>query len=191
MNRAARFAYLLNICESHRSIVETLDSPPDLIQWNIIKTVNYILLHLVNLCCARACPVAELYCTPVLLYKVKLTVVFRVEVTDMASRSDILLKPGFLGDEVGLVEEKPSAAAIGTSILTLKLVTLCIESFSWPETMFSNDSLHSFKPAWHCRMVIGIAKQLRLSICQDPIAHFWPTGMMCPAFIWVLWHFVC
>jgi hypothetical protein len=69
---------------------------------NIIETLNDHPLHLIDCCCVPCNMEIELHHPPILFDKVEFTMIFRIEVTQMTTRLDQLLKLGLLRDEIGL-----------------------------------------------------------------------------------------
>jgi hypothetical protein len=81
---------------------EHMDSPLDLIQGNVIQAGYDIFFHLLHGC--RMIHGSEsIFChAPVLLNKIQFAVIFWVEVAEVATRLDKLLKLRFLINEVRL-----------------------------------------------------------------------------------------
>ena len=59
--------------------------PSDLINWDAIKTLYHILFHCIYCGCTLHIPVLCLHSPPVLLNEIELTMIFGVEVTDVAT----------------------------------------------------------------------------------------------------------
>jgi len=77
-------------------------SPPNVKEGDIIKALDDLPLHLIN-CCRMPChSETELYCPPILFNEIHLTVVFQVEITQMAMGFNQLFKLGLLRPEVRL-----------------------------------------------------------------------------------------
>ena len=52
---------------------------------NIIKALDYLLLYLIN-CCRMPCHTeTELHCPPILFNEIEFTVIFWIEITQMAT----------------------------------------------------------------------------------------------------------
>jgi hypothetical protein len=79
---------------------------------DLFKTGNNIFFHLVDISRFRRASVTVLGSSPVLLYKIKFTMKFRVEITYMTTRVDKFFKMGFLCDEIWLGEEKAAATTV-------------------------------------------------------------------------------
>ncbi len=51
---------------------------------NIIKALDYLLLHLIDCCCVPCHTEMELHYPPILFNKIEFTVIFWIEITQMA-----------------------------------------------------------------------------------------------------------
>jgi hypothetical protein len=144
---------------------------------NIIKGLDDIRLHLVDRCRAPHHTVTELCCSPVLLNKVELAVVLRVEVAQVAARLNQLLKLGLLRDKIGLQKKDATAAAVRAVWGALKVVALGQKvSYSLgPQTALSDDDFHALEPAGH-GVAIREIKRLRVAVWEYAAAHLWATS---------------
>jgi hypothetical protein len=154
MKRADQFANL----EKHELVngnqnKNAEDSPTNVKEGNVIEALDDLLLHLIDCCCTPCHTETELRCPPVLLDEVELTVVFGVEIAQMAARLDQLLKLGLLRDEIWLQKENTPATAVNAvrgaarSTLGKKVSSLR------PQTTLPNNDLHALEPAGHGGMV--------------------------------------
>jgi hypothetical protein len=118
---------------------------------NVIEAFNDFPLHLIDGCHAPCHPETEFCRTPILLNKIELAVILRVEVTQMATRLNQLLKLGFLRHKIGLQKEYPPATAVSAARRTVEIralgekVTVPLR----PQSALPNDDLHAFEPAGH------------------------------------------
>ena len=72
--------------------------------WNIIQAGKYIGLHSLNIRHERRSSITEFGCFPMLLNKIDLTVIFRIEITEVATAFNELSKLRFLSNKIRLVE---------------------------------------------------------------------------------------
>ena len=75
--------------------------------------------------------------------------IFRIEITNMASGSDVLFEMGLLADEIRLRKENSAATAIVHAGVALETITLGIQSFLWIKTSLMENFLHALKPPRH------------------------------------------
>jgi hypothetical protein len=88
------------------------DSPSDVKEGDIIEALDDLPLHLIE-CCRVPCHTeTKLRRPPVLFDKVKFTMVFWIEIAEMPTRLNQLLKLGFLRDKIGLQKKYAPAAAV-------------------------------------------------------------------------------
>ena len=87
---------------------------------DVIETLDDLPLHYVNRCCAPCHMETELYCPPVLLNKIKFTMIFGVEIAQMSMGLDKLLKLRHLSDEIGLQKKDAPATAVSATRRAMK-----------------------------------------------------------------------
>jgi hypothetical protein len=139
---------------------------------HIIKASDDLPLHLVN-CCHTPCHMeTELCCSPILFDEVELAVILRVEITQMSTGLNQLLKLGLLGHEVGLRKENTPAAAVSVARGTMKAQALGKKiSLSRPQITFPNDNLHALEPAGHGGVVFREVKCLGFAVWECDATH--------------------
>ena len=128
---------------------------------DVVKTCQYILLHRFKGPRTASSPELKLCCAPVLLNEIELTMIFWIEVAQVTTRFDVLLKQWFLRHEVSLSEEKMATAATGLSLRTLVASTFNRESRLGPKATLTDYLFHSLKPPWIMGVVIWEIKGLR------------------------------
>lgn len=111
-------------------------SPSNQQDWNTIKASLHILLHAIHARSLGAVSIFEFWSSPVLLYEVQFTVVFRIKVTNVAPSGDQFFECWFLVFEVWLCEKKSPTATISLSRFTFEPFALCIQTSQWPQTSF-------------------------------------------------------
>jgi hypothetical protein len=84
IKRADRFAYLQKTFKMRCDAKQKKKSPSDLKQWNIVQAGFDKLFQLIHGCCALHGPESKFCCAPELLDEIELTVVFWVEVAEVA-----------------------------------------------------------------------------------------------------------
>jgi hypothetical protein len=103
---------------------ESKDIPPDLEQHDTVKALDDSLLHLSNCLCTTCFAKLCLCSTPILLNEVELTVVFGIEVAQVAMRLNKFLKLRFLPNKVSLREKEAAAATVSAPRGALEIRTL-------------------------------------------------------------------
>ena len=98
--------------------------------------------------------ISSLGCAPVLLDKIKLTMVLGVEIALVATLLNELLELWALVYEIRLKKEDTPAAAIHTARGALEFVALGRQAPFWPQPTFKNNLLHALEPAGHGWVVI-------------------------------------
>ena len=151
---------------------------------DVIQALDDLPLHFID--CRRApCHTeAELGCPPILFDKVEFAVIFGIEIANMPTGLNQLLKLGLLRDKVGLQKKNPSAAAVSVSRRTTKSWALSKQFSSlWPKTALPNDDLHALEPAGHGGMIVREIKRLVFTIWEHAAAHAWAIRVVRPAFL--------
>jgi len=77
-------------------------SLPNVKEGDVIEALDDLPLHLINCCCMPCHSETELHHPPILFNEIHLTVVFQVEITQMATGFNQLFKLGLLRPEVRL-----------------------------------------------------------------------------------------
>jgi hypothetical protein len=151
---------------------------------DVIKGLDDLPLHLIDCRCAPCHTETELCSPPILLDEIEFAVIFRVKVTQMATRLDQLLKLGLLRHEIGLGKENAPATAISAARGATKPRALSEKvSLLGPQTVLPNDDLHALEPAGHGGVVFREIKYMRLTIWECAAAHAWTIRDVCPPFL--------
>jgi hypothetical protein len=100
--------------------------------------------------------VAELCSTPVLLNEVQLTMIFWIEIAQVATRFYELLKLWPLQCEIWLREENMLAAAAGLpfALHAFEARAFATQPICGPKAMLMDDLFHSLEPTWVKGVVI-------------------------------------
>src|SRR6267154_410351 len=90
-------------------------SPPNMKEGDIIQALDDLPLHFID-CRHTPCHMETELCCPLILFdEVEFAVILGVEITDMPTGLNQLLKLGLLRDKVGLQKKNPSAATVSVS----------------------------------------------------------------------------
>ena len=160
------------------------DSPPNVKKGDIIQALDDLPLHLVD--CRRApCHTeTELCRPPILLDKVELAVIFRVEITQVPAILNQLLKLGLLRNEVGLQKKDAPATTVSAARGAMKPWALGEKISSLgPQTTLLDNNLHALKPAGHGGVVFSEIERLRFAVWECAAAHAWTIRVDCPPFL--------
>jgi hypothetical protein len=127
-----------------------------LFKGDVVKGLKHRFLHGLKGSRAAGNAVAKLRCTPVLLNKIQLTVIFWIEVAQVATRFDVLLELWPLRREIRLREENASAAAVGLpfALRAFEAGAFATQPTWGPKTALADYLLHSLEPAWVKGVVI-------------------------------------
>jgi hypothetical protein len=91
------------------------DSPLDVKEGDVIEALDDLPLHLIK-CCHTPCHMEIKLCRPPILFdKIKFTMVFWIEIAEVPTRLDQLLKLGRLRDEIWLQKKNAPAAAVSAT----------------------------------------------------------------------------
>ena len=125
------------------------DSPSNVKEGDVIQALDDLPLHLADCHRVPCYPETELRRPPILLNEVEFAVILGVEITQVPTRLDQLLKLGLLRGEVGLRKKDAPATAVSVVRGAMKTRALGEEVFLGPQTTLLNDDLHAFEPTGH------------------------------------------
>jgi len=146
--------------------------------------MKHRFLHRIEGSRAAGNTVAELRSTPVLLNEVQLTVVFWIEITQVATRFDELLELWLLRCEIRLCKENAPAAAAGLpfTLRAFEAGAFATQPICGPKATLTDDLFHSLEPTWVKGVVVWEIERLwRAGERVDAIADAWPVRYGCPA----------
>ncbi len=151
---------------------------------NVIERLDDLPFYFID-CNYTPCHAEMELCRfPILFDKVKLTMVFWIEITQMAARLDQLLKLGLLRYKVRLQKENTPAATVSMARGAMKTRALGKKfSLAGPQTTLPNNDLHAFEPAGHGGVVFRKIKRLGLASWKSAAAHAWTVRLMRPPFL--------
>jgi hypothetical protein len=133
---------------------------------DIIKALDDLLFHFLNCCHMPYLMEIKLCSAPILLNKVKFTMIFWIKVAQMATLLNQLLKLGLLKHEIRLQKQKASVTAVSVTREALKILALGekINISLGPQTILLNDDLHALEPARHRGIIFRKIEWLRFAI---------------------------
>lgn len=90
---------------------------------------------------------------------------FRIEITKVTAARNEFLKLRLLSNEIGLIEEEATAAAVGATWYTFESVALCQKVvIRRPKASLFDYGLHALEPSRHGWVIVWIIEVLSCTI---------------------------